>query len=113
MVQRVAADKVRGAAWSPRWNASRRLRASSTQPPARCYTAWAPPKRALHLNPTPLAGAEKTGERTLRDRSIVAVNIPMRFEGQRLLWTIDDVYSRAECREFIDLIERSGPSIAT
>src|SRR5436305_78517 len=41
------------------------------------------------------------------------MNIPMRFEQQALLWSIDEVYSAAECERFIDLIERSSPSLAT
>jgi prolyl 4-hydroxylase len=43
----------------------------------------------------------------------VPIKIPMRFEDQRLLWTVEDVYSPEECRGFIELIERSGPAIAT
>jgi len=37
----------------------------------------------------------------------------MRFEGERLLWTVPDVYSDAECREFVRKIEAWGPTIAT
>lgn len=37
----------------------------------------------------------------------------MRFESERLLWFVDDIYSAAECAEFIVLIERSSPTLAT
>jgi prolyl 4-hydroxylase len=37
----------------------------------------------------------------------------MRFENERLLWTVPAIYSPDECRGFIDLIERSNPEIAT
>ncbi len=37
----------------------------------------------------------------------------MRFEAEPLLWSVDDVYTEAECRDFIDLIERSSPALAT
>jgi hypothetical protein len=37
----------------------------------------------------------------------------MRFEGERLLWTVDAVYSPSECREFVDRIQRWAPTIAT
>jgi hypothetical protein len=43
----------------------------------------------------------------------MAINVPMRFENEKLLWSVDDVYSLAECAEFIDLIERSSPTLAT
>jgi len=43
----------------------------------------------------------------------MAINIPMRFETERLLWSVEDVYTRAECAAFIDLIERSSPTLAT
>jgi prolyl 4-hydroxylase len=37
----------------------------------------------------------------------------MRFETEPLLWTVDNVYSAAECNGFIELTERSSPAIAT
>lgn len=37
----------------------------------------------------------------------------MRFEGERLLWFVDDIYSTEECAEIIALIERSSPTLAT
>lgn len=43
----------------------------------------------------------------------MAIEIPMRFESEPLLWTVDGVYTEAECRDFIDLIERSSPTLAT
>ena len=41
------------------------------------------------------------------------INIPMRYENQKLLWSVEDVYSADECARFIDLIERSSPALAT
>jgi Rps23 Pro-64 3,4-dihydroxylase Tpa1-like proline 4-hydroxylase len=41
------------------------------------------------------------------------VDIPMRFDTAPLLWTVQDVYSPAECQSFIDLIEGSSPTLAT
>jgi prolyl 4-hydroxylase len=43
----------------------------------------------------------------------MAIEIPMRFESEPLLWSVDDVYTPAECRDFIELIERSSPALAT
>jgi prolyl 4-hydroxylase len=43
----------------------------------------------------------------------MTIDVPMRFEGQQLLWTVDDLYTPSECAGFIDLIERSSPTIAT
>ena len=40
-------------------------------------------------------------------------NLPMRFESERLLWTVDAVYSIPECREFVSHIEQWHPTIAT
>ena len=37
----------------------------------------------------------------------------MRFESEPLLWSVGDVYTEAECRGFIDLIERASPALAT
>jgi prolyl 4-hydroxylase len=41
------------------------------------------------------------------------VDVPMRFEDERLLWVVDDVYSADECAEIVQRIERSAPTIAT
>lgn len=41
------------------------------------------------------------------------IKIPMRFETEPLLWSVDNVYTEAECRDFIDLIEQSSPTLAT
>jgi hypothetical protein len=41
------------------------------------------------------------------------IDVPMRFESERLLWSVADVYTPVECASFIELIERSSPSIAT
>jgi hypothetical protein len=43
----------------------------------------------------------------------MAIEIPMRFETEPLLWSVEDVYTEAECRDFIDFIERSSPTLAT
>lgn len=43
----------------------------------------------------------------------MALDVPMRFEDQSLLWTVDDVYSPAECSAFIERIERASPTLAT
>lgn len=43
----------------------------------------------------------------------MAIDIPFRFESERLLWWVEDVYTVAECAGFIDLIERSSPTLAT
>lgn len=43
----------------------------------------------------------------------MAIELPMRFEGERLLWTVADVYSLSECRAFIRKIEEWEPAIAT
>lgn len=41
------------------------------------------------------------------------IDIPMRFEAERLLWSVEDVYSADECARFVELIERSSPTLAT
>jgi hypothetical protein len=41
------------------------------------------------------------------------IDVPMRFESERLLWSVEGVYSPAECDDFVALIERSAPSLAT
>jgi prolyl 4-hydroxylase len=46
-------------------------------------------------------------------RHAMPFDIPMRFESERLLWWVDDVYTPVECAAFIELIERSGPTLAT
>lgn len=43
----------------------------------------------------------------------VTIPLPMRFEGERMLWTVDDVYSADECNAFIEMIESESPSLAT
>lgn len=43
----------------------------------------------------------------------MALDIPMRFDDQPLLWTVEDVYSAAECSAFIERIERASPTLAT
>jgi len=41
------------------------------------------------------------------------VEVPFRFEEERLCWCVDDVYSASECRELVALVERSAPTLAT
>lgn len=41
------------------------------------------------------------------------IEVPFRFETERLLWWIDDVYTMNECQQFIRLIEASTPELAT
>lgn len=43
----------------------------------------------------------------------MTVELPMRFEDHRLLWTVDGIYSAQECAERVALIERSAPVGAT
>lgn len=43
----------------------------------------------------------------------MAIRLPMRFETERFLWTVPDVYTPAECKDFIRKIEAWGPAIAT
>lgn len=39
--------------------------------------------------------------------------LPVRFESERMLWTVPNVYDQVECAEFVRRIEAWGPSIAT
>lgn len=41
------------------------------------------------------------------------LEVPMRFEEERLLWHVDDVYTAAECATFVALVESSSPTLAT
>ena len=43
----------------------------------------------------------------------MALEVPFRFETERLLWTVDDVYTPEECARFVALIESSRPELAT
>ena len=43
----------------------------------------------------------------------MSIPLPMRFEQEPLLWTVEDVYTPQECADFIDFIERSAPKLAT
>jgi len=43
----------------------------------------------------------------------MTIPLPMRFESEPLLWTVEDVYSPAECRAFIEMIEAAAPTLAT
>lgn len=41
------------------------------------------------------------------------LHVPFRFDSVPLLWTIDDVYTAEECDQFIRMIERADPDLAT
>jgi prolyl 4-hydroxylase len=41
------------------------------------------------------------------------IDLPMRFEHSPLLWTVDGIYSEAECRSMIAEIDAASPTIAT
>lgn len=41
------------------------------------------------------------------------IDVPMRFEEEELLWTVDGVCSPAERADFFALIESSSPALAT
>jgi hypothetical protein len=41
------------------------------------------------------------------------VEVPFRFESERMLWWVDDVYTPEECRRFIQRIESAKPELAT
>ena len=43
----------------------------------------------------------------------MSIDVPIRFEAERLLWCVPDVYSSSECAAVITMIERSSPSLAT
>ena len=43
----------------------------------------------------------------------MTIDVPMRFEGEKMLWIIEQVYTPTECAEFIALIEKSSPKLAT
>lgn len=41
------------------------------------------------------------------------VDIPFRFEAERMLWCVDNVYTPAECASMIARIEAAAPSLAS
>jgi prolyl 4-hydroxylase len=41
------------------------------------------------------------------------VDVPFRFETERMLWRVDDVYTPSECARIIALIEAWSPTLAT
>jgi prolyl 4-hydroxylase len=43
----------------------------------------------------------------------MSIQVPMRFPDTPLLWTMEDVYSPAECTQMIGRIEQAAPTIAT
>src|SRR5580658_4589676 len=43
----------------------------------------------------------------------MTIDVPMRFEHERLLWCVENVYAPSECADFIRLIDRSSPTLAT
>lgn len=43
----------------------------------------------------------------------MAIDVPMLFESESLLWLVKQVYSQEECAQFIRFIEQSSPKLAT
>jgi prolyl 4-hydroxylase len=43
----------------------------------------------------------------------MSIDVPMRFEAEEMVWTVEHVYSASECADFVTLIEQSSPSLAT
>ena len=43
----------------------------------------------------------------------MTIPLPMRFEAEPLLWTVDGIYTPAECESFVRMIERAAPTLAT
>ena len=43
----------------------------------------------------------------------MTIPLPMRFETEPLLWTVDDIYTLAECASFVRMIEQAAPTLAT
>jgi prolyl 4-hydroxylase len=41
------------------------------------------------------------------------IDVPMRFETEQMLWTVEQVYTPPECVDIVTLIERSSPTLAT
>lgn len=41
------------------------------------------------------------------------IDVPMRFETEPMLWTVEQVYTPSECADLVALIERSSPTLAT
>jgi prolyl 4-hydroxylase len=41
------------------------------------------------------------------------IDVPMRFETEQMLWTVEQVYTPSECADLVTLIERSSPTLAT
>lgn len=43
----------------------------------------------------------------------LSLRIPFRFDSVALLWVVENIYSAEECSDFISLIERKKPNLAT
>jgi hypothetical protein len=41
------------------------------------------------------------------------IDVPMRFEAEQMLWTVEQVYTPSECADLVTMIERSSPALAT
>lgn len=41
------------------------------------------------------------------------IDVPMRFETEQMLWTVEQVYISRECADIVGMIERSSPTLAT
>src|SRR4030095_7489602 len=75
-----------------------------------------PPNKALQLTSTVGRPSASLWRSQLNAGTLarpMALDIPVRFDGEPLLWTVEDVYSKAECDAFIRRIEELLPTIAT
>jgi hypothetical protein len=41
------------------------------------------------------------------------IDVPMRFETEQMLWTVEQIYTPSECGHIVTLIESSSPTLAT
>jgi prolyl 4-hydroxylase len=58
----------------------------------------------IGIDDVPAFGNHSTGKVT---------PVPMRFGDERLLWSVDNVYSHVECSQFVRWIESQAPTLAT
>jgi hypothetical protein len=47
------------------------------------------------------------------DELTMPTALPFLFDDQPMVWTVPDIYSRAECAEFVRMIEQAAPTLAT
>lgn len=41
------------------------------------------------------------------------IDVPMRFETEQMLWTVEQVYTPSECADLVRMIERSSPTLGS